>query len=191
MPHVQGNIAFLRRRPEYKTEQPYIIALPPDSEIDPESSKLTNLEYERHLVEVRDIRNNINDFKLEVCGFEVFPYSTSKPLVTTVDDIHLYQRETESALKEKFSAERVISFEFKHRKNAEYNTPVINLEDPLQFLKPAKDAHCDYTFTSGPITAKRVLEEHGEQKYLKPGYRFRIHLEERLAKDHRYAFGSL
>ncbi|KAK4234070.1 hypothetical protein C8A03DRAFT_18965 [Achaetomium macrosporum] len=32
----------------------------------------------------------------------------------------------------------------------------------------------DYTFISGPITVKRVLEEHHQQQFMRSGYRFRI-----------------
>jgi mannitol-1-phosphate/altronate dehydrogenase len=70
----------------------------------------------------------------------------------------------------------------------------------------------DYTFISGPITVKRVLEEHDHQQFMRSGYRFRIikcvkdpqsqlspdslahyiqHLEKRFAKGHGSSAGSL
>jgi mannitol-1-phosphate/altronate dehydrogenase len=70
----------------------------------------------------------------------------------------------------------------------------------------------DYTFISGPITVKRVLEEHHQQQFMRSGYRFRIikcvtdphsqlspdslahyiqHLEKRFAKDYGSSTSSL
>lgn len=60
------------------------------------------------------------------------------------------------------------------RRNVVEQRTSMDLRDSLNEQRPAVGAHIDYTFESGPRLIDMVLPSGLKEKYLKPGYRFRI-----------------
>ncbi|RSL88041.1 hypothetical protein CEP51_001900 [Fusarium floridanum] len=174
MPDAKGSIRYLKRLPEYNRVKPYLAAVPANGGSERVEFPLTNLQFEEHVVEFVDIRPFLDQFNVRDHGFQILPSPGRCSPVTTPDSVATYQRETEEALTAHFGAEKVICFEFKVRNTKPFDGDTLDLEDPLQHLQPAPDAHADYTFVSGPITTKRVLVEQDQEQYMRPGYRFQI-----------------
>jgi hypothetical protein len=113
MPDAKGSIRYLKRLPEYEKVKPYLAAVPRQPGNDLDNFPLTNLEFEEHTVEVTDIRPNLHQVNIENHGFEILPRLGVQRVVSSIDDVAEYQRETEKLLEAHFGAEKVISFEFK------------------------------------------------------------------------------
>lgn len=101
---VKGRISFLADLPLYQTEKPYLALLSPkaNSLIDPAIPR-HNLEWEDHILKVKDIRNS-TEYHLGTTGFEVHRHHSKVKEVTqdskcTHSNVAAYQRETETFLK--------------------------------------------------------------------------------------------
>lgn len=108
---VSATIKFLARLPLYKAEQPFLAMVTPDVGFDPE--KHTNLEMEDHEVDITDIRERIDDFKLNECGFQVVPHESRNLNFESVQDVEAYKRECEVWLKDFFKAEHAVCWDFR------------------------------------------------------------------------------
>ncbi|KAH8763335.1 hypothetical protein F5883DRAFT_423478 [Diaporthe sp. PMI_573] len=109
-----GKISFLQHNPLYSREKPYLVLLPPsqDAEID-RSIPRSNLLYQYHLVDIRDVRGHIDQYQITECGFQYIQHKTAVNSLLglqgdgpTRDDVDTYKVETEAVLKDFFQAEQ-------------------------------------------------------------------------------------
>src|SRR5947208_151717 len=142
MPNVVADIEYLKDLPLYKTEKPYLCLLPPRDDFDPDTERVDNLEFELHRnITVTDIRDTIDKYTLEVCGFQVQPHESKTLEFNTVDDVESYKRETEDLLRDMLGAEYVMCYELRTRKNVPFRRKQFDINDPLLVEGPAKGAH--------------------------------------------------
>ncbi|KAI0521432.1 hypothetical protein F5B22DRAFT_596809 [Xylaria bambusicola] len=171
MADTHGQVRFLRRSDKWTTEKPFFMYSQPDRDEDPEN--VTNLEFQTQLLDITDIRGQEDDFKLEECGFKVVHHPPALVDFTTLEHIREYQKDVQSALATFFDAEHILVWDFKQRKTHRENS-VWNLNNQLEIDTTIKEAHNDYTFVSGPIMIKNQLIKNDLERYLRPGYRFRM-----------------
>jgi len=77
-------------------------------------------------------------------------------------------------LRDRFAAVRVLTYELRLRKNQEFRRKQFDLNEKLLLEGPAKGAHNDVTYDSGPKIIQRYLSFEDQETFLKPGYRIRI-----------------
>lgn len=189
MPAVQTSIEFLAKLQLYETEKPYLLLPGKDQGLDPDVTRLDNLEFERRDgILVRDMRDDpsldVND-----CGFEYYTHHSQYERFDAAGDIDGYKLETQELLKERFSAVKVLTYEARLRRNQKFDRKEFDIYDPLLIEGPAKGAHNgtylpnvfaesaddeDVTYTSGPKIIQRYLSEEDQVKYFQDGYRIRI-----------------
>jgi hypothetical protein len=142
MSDVVTSIEYLQNLPLYQTEKPYYCLLAPHEGFDPNAQRLDNLEFEVFPnIRVTDIRDSIDEFSLEKCGFEVFSHHSDGLEFNTAEDVHAYKQETEAMLRDKLGAEFVKCYEVRTRKNIPLPRSVFDYNDPLLVEGPAKGAH--------------------------------------------------
>lgn len=111
MPDLITSIDFLANIPLYDTEKPYAVLV---SVHDHENTVTNNLVFEKHDgIKVTDIRGREDEFTLEKAGFQVIPYKSSIVSLETNEELHEYQRETATYLKNFFKAEFVHTWDVK------------------------------------------------------------------------------
>ncbi|MCJ1435136.1 hypothetical protein MMC27_004506 [Xylographa pallens] len=176
MPAVQATIEYLEDSPLYETEKPYWCLLPPHEGFDPDKHRVDNLEFElRPDITISDIRDAKEDLTLETSGFQVLSHhSACSALPKTVEDVCAYKNETEIMLQNYLNATFVKCYELRARKNVSFQREQFDINDPLLVEGPARGAHNDVTYDSGPVIINRHLSDEDKSLYLKPGYRFRI-----------------
>ncbi|MCJ1400645.1 hypothetical protein MMC11_003853 [Xylographa trunciseda] len=175
MPEVQATIEYLENSPLYETEKPYWCLLPPHDGFDPNKQRVDNLEFElRPDITISDIRDAKEDLTLETSGFQVLSHHSECSTIKTVEDVQAYKTETEAMLRDKLDATFVKCYELRTRKNVPFQREQFDINDPLLVEGPARGAHNDVTYGSGPVIINRHLSEEDKRLYLKPGYRFRI-----------------
>jgi hypothetical protein len=119
---IVAPLSFLEDLPRYETEKPYYALLRPPVDFDVANATseqlealpvTNNLDFCHKTVPLLNIRGRESDFKLEECGFEVKPHTSAfvDNVMTVVDAVSAYQRETESLLQERFNAEHTCCFE--------------------------------------------------------------------------------
>jgi hypothetical protein len=141
MPANLAEIEFLADLPTYNVEKPYLCLLPPDQEIDPDEVRLDNLEFEKHSnINVEDIREH-PELRLEDCGFEYVQHKSAISEFSSPADVDAYKRETESLLRDRFAAVKVLTYELRLRKNKEFRRKQFDLNEKLLLEGPAKGAH--------------------------------------------------
>ncbi|RDW56346.1 hypothetical protein BP5796_13251 [Coleophoma crateriformis] len=151
MPTLTSSIEYLQGLPLYDVEKPYWCMLTPREGFDPDKQRLDNLEFEtRHGITITDIRE-----------------ADEKPTLA-------YKTETEEMLRSSMGASFVRTYEFRARKNIPISRPKMNIADPLLYEGPARGAHNDVTFDSGPVIINRYLSAEEKAMYLRPGFRFQI-----------------
>jgi len=174
MPDVRSTLEFLARLPLYETEKPYLYLPGKDEGLDPNVTKLDNLEFEHHSdILIRDMRQH-PELKFDDCGFELHEHPSRYQQFDKASDIESYRAETEKLLKTRFNAEKVMLYDIRLRKNNSFDRTEFDVYDPLVVEGPAKGAHNDVTFQSAPEIVKRYLPQEERNTYLKPGYRIRI-----------------
>jgi len=77
-------------------------------------------------------------------------------------------------LRKEFAAVYVKCYEVRKRENVAIQRSQMDYNDPLLVEGPAKGAHNDVTYSSGPVIINRNLSDEDKVKFLRPGYRFRI-----------------
>jgi hypothetical protein len=174
MPTISATIDFLADLPRYETEKPYFYLPGKDEDIDPEDPRLNNLEFKSHHdIEVKDIREH-PELELTKCGFAVVNHESSVNSFNLLTDVETYKSETQELLKNYFSADRVLTYEVRLRKNQHFRRREFDLNDQLLQEGPAKGAHNDVTYGSGPAIIQRYLPIEDQSTFLRPGYRVRI-----------------
>lgn len=173
MPKIVAKIDFLADLSMYDTEKPYFYLPGKDQDIDPEDPRLNNLEFENHTVEVEDIREH-PELALSTCGFTFITNKTLNLKFEAPSDVDDYKRETQDLLRSHFSAVKVLTYEVRLRKNQRFERRQFDLNDKLLQEGPAKGAHNDVTYTSGPNIIQRYLPLEDQKAFLRAGYRIRI-----------------
>ena len=189
MPAVQTSIEFLAKLQLYETEKPYLLLPGKDQGLDPDKTRLDNLEFERHDgILVRDMRHEPS-LDVNECGFEYYTHHSQYERFDAAGEIDGYKLETEQLLKQRFSAVKVLTYEARLRRNQKFDRKEFDIYDPLLIEGPAKGAHNgtysshvhdqsaddeDVTYTSGPNIIQRYLSHEDQEKYLRDGYRIRI-----------------
>ncbi|KIV92764.1 hypothetical protein, variant [Exophiala mesophila] len=174
MPAVRATLEFLAKSPLYETEKPYLYLPGKDEDIDLDNTRLDNMEYESHAnILIRDMRET-PDLCLDQCGFEYTTHDFSHQALESRQNIVEYCSQINDLLAHRFKAERVVTYEHRLRKNEMLSRTEFDVYDPLLVEGPAKGAHNDVTFSSGPAIINRHLTQEDKSKYLQPGYRFRV-----------------
>lgn len=175
MPSVQANIEYLQKLSLYDKEKPYWCFLPPSESFDPDAQRVDNLEFEDYPdIQIEDIRELNEPPKIDDSGFEVLSHQSKFSKFDRADDVFQYVSETEELLRERMDAVYVKCYDSRLRKNAMFQRTQLDLNDPLLTEGPARGAHNDITYSSGPVVINRYLPEDIQKKFLKPGYRIRI-----------------
>lgn len=174
MPIISATIDFLADLPVYETEKPYFYLPGKDEDIDPEDPLLNNLQFESHHgLEIRDMREH-PELELTKCGFTFVSHKSSVHSFNVPSDVETYKSETQELLKDHFSAELVLTYEVRLRKNQQFRRREFDLNDKLLQEGPAKGAHNDVTYESGPVIIERYLPMEDQKTFLRAGYRVRI-----------------
>lgn len=147
----------------------------PRDDFDPDQERLDNLEFEtRENIEITDIRPFKDSVQLEKYGFQVLSHASGVSEFLSVEDAQEYKSETERTLRDVFNASFVKCYDLILRKNVLFNRTQFDLNDCLHTEGPARGAHNDITYNSGPAVIARNLSSEELATYTKPGYRFRI-----------------
>jgi len=123
---------------------------------------------------VTDLRGKEKDFSLDTAGFKILHHKSLLSSFTSVEEIEVYRSETEACLEKEFEADRVFCFDVKLRLNRRPDNILMDLRDKTLMDIPAQGAHNDVSFGSGPTLIDYHLPDELKERYLKPGYRFRI-----------------
>ena len=191
MPSVTATIEYLQKLPLYENEKPYWCFLPPHDGFDPDKQRVDNLEWEDHSnIRIQDIRESIDSFQIDDCGFQVLNHNTAFSKFDAPSDVVNYKSETEELLRQMMNAVFVRCYDSRLRKNVPFQRTQLDLNDPLLTEGPARGVHngkllrlycalslvdvLDITIDSGPVVINRYLTEEDKAKFLKPGYRVRI-----------------
>ncbi|KAH6690762.1 hypothetical protein BKA61DRAFT_285586 [Leptodontidium sp. MPI-SDFR-AT-0119] len=180
MPPLLTTLEYLQDLELYQSEKPYFCLMPATNCLLVQNEQLDNLEFESHdEIPIGDIRGLEKAFKIDDCGFEVFNH------ISKVRDLHSgglesnmaltqYKLETEELLTTYLGASFVCCYDFVMRKNIVFDDTVFDLKDPMHAIGPARGAHNDITYNSGPMIINRNLTDDQKREFLQPGYRFRI-----------------
>lgn len=147
MPDVEASLDFLARLKLYESEKPYVF-LPLESlGLDPDETRLDNLEFESHEhIPIRDMRD-VPDLSVDINGFEYYRHETHFRKFDAPADIDAYRSETDGLLQKRFSAMYVLTSEVRLRRNEAFGRREFDdIEDKLMVKGPAKGAHVGTLF---------------------------------------------
>ncbi|OBT85069.1 hypothetical protein VE02_07307 [Pseudogymnoascus sp. 03VT05] len=176
MSDIEAVLEHLANLPLYEDEKPYLALLPPSHPIHKLSpgKRLNNLEWESYDTTIHDIRPDIQNYKIDECGFQVLDHESKVKNLETVESVVAYRRETEGLLKEVLGAEFAFCYDLALRENVKWGRSELDLLDPLLVQGPARGVHNDVTAMSGPAMINRHLPEDVKHQYCSPYYRYRI-----------------
>ena len=141
MPAVQTSIEFLAKLPLYDTEKPYLFLPGKHQGLDPDKTRLDNLEFERHdNILVRDMRDEPS-LDVNQCGFEYYTHRSQYECFDNAGEIDGYKSETQKLLQQRFNAVKVLTYEARLRRNQRFDRKEFDVYDPLLVEGPAKGAH--------------------------------------------------
>ena len=141
MPDVEATLEFLSKLPMYETKKPYLYLPLKGQGLDPDETRLDNLEFETHEhIAVKDMRLDTS-LSVDDCGFEFYHHETAFKTFGNPVDIDGYKEETERLLQERFAAVRVLTYEARLRRNESFGRREIDVYDKLLVEGPAKGAH--------------------------------------------------
>jgi len=181
MPQVMTTLEFLKDLELYRSEKPYFCLMPATDATEADNEQIDNLEFECHDdIRIDDMRPFVETFKLDENGFEAVHHVSrfvdirSDNGLTSTMALAEYQLETEDMLTGRLEAAFVKCYDIVMRRNITFDETVFDLRDKMHVIGPARGAHNDITFNSGPTIINRYLSDDEKQRYFKPGYRFRI-----------------
>jgi hypothetical protein len=150
MPDIAAEIVFLSDLPLYRDEKPYRFIPGKDDGIDPEDEQLSNLSFTTHSdIKIRDMRVQ-PQLSFGQCGFEFVKHHASAIHAFNVEgDAESYISETNSMLKDRFSAVKVHTYEVRLRKNVQFCRTEVDMNDKLLIEGPALGAHNGQSSTTG------------------------------------------
>jgi len=174
MPAISALIEYLADSPLYRNEKPWSGLLIDGKKLFERGQKLDNIELvlEEHTVE--DVVE-YPELSFQKQGF-VFWKHESKTLseFDTMPKVLLHREEISEFLTEKLDAVFVKTYDCHTRTNTEKLATAVDVFDELEPDSPARGAHNDITMKSGPEVVERNFTAEEKEKYLRPGYRFRI-----------------
>ncbi|RSL87981.1 hypothetical protein CEP52_015360 [Fusarium oligoseptatum] len=180
MEPIDTHLEYIVDSPKFKTERPFAVHVG-DHQLDkyqPEDPQLNTIDLKEEPTKIYDLRS-LNDVSLERYGFETYsreftPFSLDH---ATEDQVEIYQTETEEFLKEVLSAEKVVCYDYRLRRNGPSFVPgeKLNMNDPLLLDLPPRGAHNGISPQKlGPQLIKTVLGATNQLQYLNSKYRIRI-----------------
>jgi hypothetical protein len=142
MPDVHACLEYLQKLPLYEDEKPYYCFLPPHEGFDPDAQRLDNLEFENHDdILIRDMRDRIEEYKIDDCGFEVVEHESRFSKFERENDVEGYRTETEQLLMKTMGAVSVTCYDSGLRKNVQFQRRQLDLNDRLLIASPARGVH--------------------------------------------------
>jgi len=175
MANVLGYIMFLKDSPLYEYEKPFGVTLPADYEPTADQ-RLTNLEFDERLLNIKDIRSPGNDLTLDRSGFMLLQRPTAHPVIPDMVTFNAYKGETEQILKDVFKPEYICCWDGRLRRaeRLHQNIEVEDLKDKLAGSNPVNLAHVDETIARGHESIQLYLPDELKQKYTDGTYRMRM-----------------
>ncbi|KAK0118547.1 hypothetical protein ONS95_007435 [Cadophora gregata] len=181
MPCVVTTLEYLKDLELYQLEKPYFCLMPASDATQVDNEQIDNLEFESHHdIRIEDIRPLKEKYELDEYGFEVLSHTSrfldlhSENGLSSTMALAEYQIETEDMLNSHLGAVFVKCYDIVMRRNIIIDETVFDLKDQMHVIGPARGAHNDITYHSGPNIINRYLSDDEKQRYFKPGYRFRI-----------------
>lgn len=175
MPAVLASLEYLQRHPRYNEEKPYWCLLAPEDGFDPEKQRADNLEFEsRSDIVIEDIRDFTDEVDIEHYGFQVIQHQSKLLSFENGNDVEAYRLETERLLHQTLNADFVKCYHSRLRKNVSHERREYDINDPLLVEGPARGAHNDVTYDSGPSIINQYLSKEQKEQYLRSGWRLRI-----------------
>lgn len=111
---LSTSISHIADDPKYRTEKPYFIIPVQGGALDPETDRVTNLQYERHQVEVGDVRAAEPKHTIETNGFTLCEHKSDYIGGHDKETVQKYRLETQEHLKQIFpDAELVLTWDFR------------------------------------------------------------------------------
>jgi len=83
MSSITSTVKFLAKIPLYEDEKPYFIVPLANSSLDPDSQRLTNLQFDEIPLNIQDARGK--DLHLEKNGFQVEKHVSQNLEITTLE----------------------------------------------------------------------------------------------------------
>ncbi|KAF2469964.1 uncharacterized protein BDR25DRAFT_35816 [Lindgomyces ingoldianus] len=172
MGSIATTLEFLLDLPLYKTEAPYQVIPSPDyPNINP--AHLSNIKLHSRDVLIRDLREEGENFSLDVAGFEILHDEPKNLTFDKLPSLEAYGKETEALLSKHFGAVYVKCWNQTLRRSGGYDSKTVDINDPMLVQTLPRGVH-DSTFESSPPVIESYLSEDDKSRYLKPGYRIRI-----------------
>ncbi|KAI0483544.1 hypothetical protein F4859DRAFT_473227 [Xylaria cf. heliscus] len=158
---LEAGMYFLQRSSLYDAEKPYSLRFPAG-----ESLAHTNVISERHLIQVRSMRDQ-GDLTLEKSGFEILPFTsplTYKDFESADKIVHVLLPAFCQKLKKHFKAQHVVALDFSVRRR--HKAFPVSTGDDYEYDQPTAMAHIDFTVDEGerlirlmyPDQADKILE---------------------------------
>ncbi|PVH79055.1 hypothetical protein DL98DRAFT_533408 [Cadophora sp. DSE1049] len=171
MPEVATTLEYLKDLELYHSEKPYFCLMPAANATQADNEQMDNLEFESHHdIRINDIRPLKEHFKLDEYGFEVVSHTSrfldlqSDNGLNSIMDLAEYQLETEDMLTGHLGATFVKCYDIVMRRNIIFDETVFDLRDQMHVIGPARGAHNDITYNSGPTIINRYLSEDEKQR---------------------------
>ncbi|KAJ5289133.1 hypothetical protein N7478_002163 [Penicillium angulare] len=163
---------FIADSPIFEVEKPYTVIR--DTNHAGKSRKLSNIAWSAVDVTINDVRDHTQEFSLEKSGFQIVNHASQALPITDISKMEDYLTETKTYLKSLLGAEHVVSYDCKIRKNQAYETPTVDIGDPLLPNLPPVGLHVDSSFDFAPRIIQNRLNDEERARYLTSQYRFRI-----------------
>ncbi|KAI9733661.1 MAG: hypothetical protein M1834_003263 [Cirrosporium novae-zelandiae] len=147
---LQAAMHFLTRDPLFDSEKPYSMRYPPQGDL-PQS----NIKREKHLLEIHNMRQRLDDLKFEQCGFGMMNMDSDM----SYDDFNdgskitsVYLQEIGEAMKRTLNAKHVYVIDYAvRRRHSEFP---ISTGKNYKYDQPTAMAHIDFTCDEG----RRMLQ---------------------------------
>ncbi|KAH6662146.1 hypothetical protein B0J14DRAFT_707764 [Halenospora varia] len=168
---MANQMYFIKDLPLYKEEKPFAIdQLLPNADF-----PITNIEYEKHEIQVHDIRDDESKPKFDTHSFCYVNHpSKFSHLKTEEEMMWPYAKETTDLLKEKFGTDRAICFDLRWRRNQTFTEEELVSSDRSIPTPTVHEAHLDATPASGFDRIRNYLSQEEATEYLSGRWRARI-----------------
>lgn len=110
MPAIRATIDYIQYN---DTRKPFVAVRDVAHQNTHTLAELSNVEWDSRNVLIEDMRDSAEGLSVEGNGFEALTRPSAVPQFSSLQDLRVYQIETESLLKARFKADHVICFDFK------------------------------------------------------------------------------
>ncbi|KAI9656218.1 MAG: hypothetical protein M1821_004881 [Bathelium mastoideum] len=152
---VHSDTHFLKRDTLYSRDKPYSLRFTP-----PEDFPRANIILEKHDIDVRDIRDDLNSLTFKKDGVAVVPFDSTMSSKDFDDEDaikDIFLKEVSNLLKQLLKAQHVQIFEHTVRKRHE--TFPISTGEPYHYNQPTSIAHVDTTVSWALALAQQLNPE--------------------------------